>query len=669
MRTIRLEILRPGPSDGQLLSPLTPYIAICDDNPPETFTIPYDHRTLRGRLGRLRYDDQAPAKADDIREAAEIARRVLESIHGFRTTLTNEAKRGDSINVQLVLTAAELALIPFELAYAPLSLNGVAPLSVNSSARVSITRETRHLRGPTLGQWDPKGTRILFVVTAPDGAVVPERAHYYALRKALQPILPKTPSVEDEEHFLTWLRDATLEDVRRECAEKKYTHVHILAHGSRSHDGQESYGLRMHSSTNAGGEWVDGNRLALALQSNSDSVRSTPTAPSVVTLAVCDGGNVGSVILGDASVAHRLHEQEIPMVLASQFPMTFQGSAIFAETFYSELLKGADPRVVLWKVRDALYTRCPETHDWGSVISYATLPKNIATRSEERGRRWEKLELDVRMSDLESRNGKLIDGLAERVSTNRNPELDAIAKRLEHLAERATSVTDANARVDLLSTVANGFKRLSLTTRDGDRRDGDKRALTEKERAFLTRSCRAYAQMFELTPGVPWVLTQSSLAYLQQQSFELDVSVSEVPHLYELAVHLCEGQLHKTTAATDRIDLLAQRIEIELIRLVSAIEKKSAVEQAAPSKGLEEWIDRYVKEIDRWLVGPPRGFRFRLYLEARQFARYSYWWPYQQVLDTVGKLPIDDEQPRTGLLGKLAARDIDVTRYWRLRDE
>src|SRR6185369_3772851 len=100
-------------------------------------------------------------------------------------------------------------------------------------------------------------------------------------------------------------------------------------------------------------------------------------SPAVVTVASCDSGNVGSVVAPGASIAHQLHEAGIPLVLASQFPLSVRGSAIMTETVYTRLLRGEDPRVLVHDLRQVLHVSCPDTHDWASVVAYAALPADI----------------------------------------------------------------------------------------------------------------------------------------------------------------------------------------------------------------------------------------------------------------------------------------------------
>src|SRR5262249_54025259 len=99
--------------------------------------------------------------------------------------------------------------------------------------------------------------------------------------------------------------------------------------------------------------------------------------PAVVTLAVCHGASQGSVVGAGASVAHALHEGGIPLVVASQFPLSFAASVLMVEVLYEGLLWGGDPRRVLNDLRAQLRSRLRDTHDWASLVAYAALPDNF----------------------------------------------------------------------------------------------------------------------------------------------------------------------------------------------------------------------------------------------------------------------------------------------------
>ena len=69
IRKVKLELLRSGPAHNQLLSPLTPYLALCGADGPVTVNMPFEHRQLLSRLDRLRYATNGSAIAASQQEA------------------------------------------------------------------------------------------------------------------------------------------------------------------------------------------------------------------------------------------------------------------------------------------------------------------------------------------------------------------------------------------------------------------------------------------------------------------------------------------------------------------------------------------------------------------------------------------------------------------------
>jgi hypothetical protein len=122
---------------------------------------------------------------------------------------------------------------------------------------------------------------------------------------------------------------------------------------------------------------VSGARLAGAIRPVRQRHPQTLACPTVVTVASCNSGNVGSVAGAGASIAHALHEAGIPLVIGSQFPLSFPGSVIMVETLYNGLLWGQDPRVLVSNLRRQLHAQFPEFHDWASIAAYASLPSDF----------------------------------------------------------------------------------------------------------------------------------------------------------------------------------------------------------------------------------------------------------------------------------------------------
>src|SRR5262249_48424203 len=130
---------------------------------------------------------------------------------------------------------------------------------------------------------------------------------------------------------------------------------------------------------------ISGSQLATALVAVTDRGVKRPV---VVTLATCDSGKVSDVRTTDASVAHDLHDQGIPLVVASQFPLSVEGSVAFVERFYQGQLWGEHPLVSLYAIRFHLNSSGPDTHDWASLVAYEAFPSNLADQLEER-RYWQ----------------------------------------------------------------------------------------------------------------------------------------------------------------------------------------------------------------------------------------------------------------------------------------
>ena len=79
IRSVQLELLRHGPAHNQLLSPLTPYLALCGGDGPVTIHMPFEQRELLNRLERLRYSTEGKEisggqREAEVREMGEVAR-------------------------------------------------------------------------------------------------------------------------------------------------------------------------------------------------------------------------------------------------------------------------------------------------------------------------------------------------------------------------------------------------------------------------------------------------------------------------------------------------------------------------------------------------------------------------------------------------------------------
>jgi hypothetical protein len=398
IKTVQLELVRPGPPHNQLLSPLTQYIALCGDEPPETFSVPFEHYRLLRRLQGLR-PPRSPAEVDaDLTELREDVVQLLCGIRCLATSLAEAHGDGaDVIELELVLSASELSLIPFEIAFYPGS-----PTRELAHREVIVTRRSRRVPRGVL-RWKHR-PRVLVLAASPPGyPAVPIEEHVSALREALAPWLLYFDQEADEKVILGELQkfvrvvpnasELSIQEEIREAVEEghAFTHVHVLAHGGELADDdppfpgnsfrEPRFGLVFHDSQDVDRrDTLSGRRLFSAL-AGSDP-RCHRQLPQVLTIASCDSGNGGGVVVPGASVAHDVHDGGVPLVVAAQFPLTYHGSIVFTLRLYERLLTGDDPRCGLRETRRAVHAasiRKAGAVDWGAIVQYGALPHDLQT--------------------------------------------------------------------------------------------------------------------------------------------------------------------------------------------------------------------------------------------------------------------------------------------------
>jgi hypothetical protein len=247
------------------------------------------------------------------------------------------------VHLRLVLSSSELALIPFEMAIAPQAYPGEGhEWTLQRHLPLVPTREIRRTR-PEQVRWDRAlEPKILFVSAAPQGLDVPLASHVQVLREAMDPWIQWPAAhgqkIEDaqsdrsgqRQRRITFVKErlrvlpnASISDIYNLCAQEQFTHVHILAHGAGMEiGGDQRFGLALCDQNDKNRvSVISGKRLAKALLAEGED-GTRRSQPLMVTLATCDSGNPGSVMIPGGSIAHDLHAAGIPWVLASQFPLT-----------------------------------------------------------------------------------------------------------------------------------------------------------------------------------------------------------------------------------------------------------------------------------------------------------------------------------------------------------
>jgi CHAT domain-containing protein len=620
--TVRLELLRFGTAHNQLLSPLTPYVALCGNDGPVTVTIPLEHRHLLNRLERLRYVVDSALIPETQRQAelvelGSLIGRVLANIPALNAQLgPASAHENALVHLQLVVWGSELALVPFEVVTSPDGFPGAGqPLLTQGDVPVTLTREVRRAR-PLPVEWD-RAPRVLFASAEPPGvSPVPVRAHLIALRRALEPWIPwsATPEqrVGEVQQRLTVLHNATLDDIRQACSTKSFTHVHILAHGvERTEAGERRYGVVLNRDRrHPAADVVDGQALAQALRVRSQDGRSM-SRPTAVTLATCDSGAVGSPLTPGGSIAHDLHAFGVPWVIASQLPMTIAGSVLLTECWYSHVLRGDDPRWVVHELRRRLNSDSRTKHDWASLAVYAVTPQDLAAQVSAFRSRQTKTSVDV-----------LFDK-AERMSDVSHSDIEPIKKifvEIRHALERWRSEAPAGdtpearrERGERIGLTAAAEKRIALLLREHAPAD-DGRGQSEKEADdAMARARDLYHKAFLEDWTNHWVLTQflSLNAVYANRSTEGIVLSDWWIVARSLALQQC-----RDTNATSKAWAFATLAEIELLGFAFG---NYSAGQATEVTGRVAQYCRTIAEI----MGDDS---FHVRSTRRQFERYARWW-------------------------------------------
>jgi CHAT domain len=305
--------------------------------------------------------------------------------------------------------------------------------------------------------------------------------HEEALRAALE---PWSRGGATNENLLRVEDVASLNALAEARIEFKPSYVHLLAHGAQTQAGggrpKPHWGLRLGFPGEAG---VPPEDIAKVLAPDAG-------LPLVVTLAACDSANQTELTYTNYSLAQELHRVGVPVVVASQLPLTMAGSVVLARVFYRYLLEGEDVRRALHAARVALRGGANAGHDWLSLVGYVRLPP------EGYGRHLAEFGLRAELGMLDAQQKR-----ADRLSVKGGDptEFDEVETQLRNriaaLIERRKDLDGSNPRLvdESRGLLASANKRLAelLFTRAEKLRDRRDLDLTTSREA-LTRSLACY---------------------------------------------------------------------------------------------------------------------------------------------------------------------------------
>ncbi len=644
IRLVNVEFLRPGPPNNQLLSPLTPYLAVCGDTGAGVVHVPYEHGRFERLLKQLRYETGDPEdRLAMLHDLGTEMGKFLGGVPGLPGALTTDLnQRGTLVHLRLTLSASELALLPFELAKTPVtdSVSGENWLSLHTRPPVCVTRNIRTVSAEGV-VW-PERPRILFI--AGDPANVPHEEHRGILVDAIERF--RYPETDDEKHegdrctrfgdLLTVLSYPTLDEVMEECRKNRYTHIHVLAHGDLDEAAPGSYGLVLRGPKNSS-DVVSGDRFRTA-------ITSVCHRPAVVTLASCDSANVGTVVTPGASFAHQLHEAGIPLVVAVQFPLSIDGSVPLTKRLYNGFLWGEHPLQVLQEARAELHARYTASwHDWAGLVVYEALPRTLGEQLEtlrySQAKRAMNSALEridnavktkTRDGDLFKQLGQAVDYALERLPMNGRYAVEGVGL---HASSRKRIAQAAFTLAENVAPLADQYDLL----------DEARLAYNRAARGLLVNDSRTLQHFATLH----WVLTQVV-------SLSMVVGIKFEAGEWE-AAKLSADLYCDHPDSEQRAWAHGSLAELWLIRLgekdLDPAEKKEISERAV----------RHAQELGRLY---PWRDEFPVKSTRRQFERYVQWWGTQRFEDDLKSQEIQRLTPWDDDFGviKIAKRLADLLR-------
>ena len=413
---------------------------------------------------------------------------------------------------------------------------------------------------------------------------------------------PNDPRQQFEE-LLAILVNPTLARIREECQRHAYTHVHVLAHGDLNDASRNSYGLALQADDETSSV-VSGEQLACALTSVQDRGIQRPT---VATLASCDSANVGTVVVPGASFGHALHQSVIPLVIASQFPLSKDGSMPLTKTLYDGLLWGDNPVVLLYEARAALHTGFAFWHDWASLVVYEALPQNWAEQLDTLRYKQSKRAMNAALQRIDL-------AVIEKKPYEFFGELNEALQNAVHRLP-----LDGQYGIECLGLRASSYKRLAQAVSQLPGDDSLKHASGEPAE-LLQKAMQDYEEGARslLVNDVRGVQRVTTLRWLLVQVVSLAAVLGrDIDERKWIAAKLCADLYLEISDSEQQAWAHASLAELWLVRLaqpdLSPRDKQSFSESAR-------------EHTNRLSEFYPLDDEFPIKSTRRQLERYVYWW-------------------------------------------
>ena len=633
IRTIEVEFLRPGPPHNQLLSPLTQYLAVCGDAGAGTVSMPFEQAEFNRMLAEMRYpdddeQDQTPRLAT-LRTVGAALGEVLGGVPGLIGALTDHPGLMAINNLRIVSSASELAMLPFELAKVPAAAGRPSNewLSLRPGTPVCMTRRERSVL-PSRRPWIGGRPKVLFIVGLEIDEKLEDR-HRAVLDEHLAPWRQGDASDWEYEPLVQLggrsERPSTIAEIRRALLDEGITLVHVLAHGAESETSEgDRVGLLLEGarpevagvSDDPIADVVTGERLASVLRSLPTDAR----APSTFVIASCDSAYQADALVPGGSLARALHVAGVPLVIASQFPLTFEGSVLMSKMLYGDLFWGEHPFAVLARVRAELHAEMSFTHDWASLVVYEALPEGMPEQLERVMYERTAAALRAALDDYTARSDTLSSGEFELADVDaRDRARDAAARVLDRLP------TSAAYEIDRMSLRATFHKRIALVQFESAWKDLLELNAQEDPdywhdspdlatpREHLTEARKLYRRAAECFLQSKVASAGANLHWMMTQAICLDRAFGEEPKAGSWAVARRAAELDLVADdPNDRLWAYSSLAELELLRVfeddgetpsdefVNELVQRSALGSNYVAAATKRQFERYVGLFHDW---------------------------------------------------------------------
>ena len=322
-----------------------------------TFSTPLDEKDLRllilemGVPRALVRGTEAPTGAAARELGGKLFRALFEGDVGVLFLRSRELAEahGDRLRVTLALTEAP-ALMHYPWEYLYDEANGRF-LAVSVRTPVVRYLEIPSHRRPMLVT---PPLRILGMVSSPKDIVQLdsslERTH---LEEATEEL--RASGLVD----ITWLERASLDALQEELRRTEYHVFHYIGHGG--FDPREDKSVLLLEGADERACHAGGDQLGTILFDH--------TSLSLAVLNACEAART-STRNPFAGVAASLVRQEIPAVIAMQFPITDTAAIRFSREFYRALADGLPVDASMAEARKAMYAADPENVEWGTPVLF-----------------------------------------------------------------------------------------------------------------------------------------------------------------------------------------------------------------------------------------------------------------------------------------------------------